>query len=1223
MSIVATFVLLLIFLIGTIVLVLIFNHFYRRDTSKSPYYPFAYLPPINISQEPQLLSNSIISQLAHTSKTDPNEFMVAGQYQRYPLNKNKQTTSIVAVEPNQNYFPYFIAWGIEVDINAWNFLWCDSDSSYFITPINVVTSPVVVIKGQFPRARYMSIYSYCGPQSSTSNDILFGQGITSDGLHVCNPSNTDKKDPTSCEGLRDIDIKPDHGSKNPFVENCNDDDEMFYTIYLISPNYSGPRPDPKHKNIINLNLYGAEIALIVYRIYSTFNPKSCSSGQYWSKSYFDTMGCPKDKQLVDTKDGGAVYPYLDNRTPQCSIGDKVCIQECIQYKLGHSGLKECRPFLGQNLYCVCNDKNNKCYAEIDKITRECSKNLFNVDKFCANAPNKTVSQCIDDVQCSPDDKICLRYVDRSKLQNCVGGKLLASTDPMCDPYKDPNSLCKICDGITRDTPDDDVSYTPCQKHFRKYLKECDEKLAPGYISDISGMHTDIKKYCNLKCPGNEKSLEGDISLGLVPPPYAYNPEYDFNMKPVPSCSPIPQCTDENCRCDKKCTCVDDNCRCDKKCTPRYDCDNGYCVEKQDGRYTSPDCDQHCPYHASTNTPRHRIPIREMFEPSGKPCMFGDCDLEHRKYKDIDKFGNNSIPAAKLFRQGWVGLPSVFVKYSFNNYFIKLNNWNLQKLWKLSAYFALEPTINHMRNKNPAVPSVKENFIHDEIERNAQCMTDILEGNATEDSVNCFPTPEDWSKDIDKDKIQNEIKDQITQCDKYIGTPNYFYIGAQFPVGKRSSLKVGENKNDQPTKSRTYKSTSPYCNYYADLCRCRNSETTLNNCCESALGRLTCTGENCFSKWGYGFNGSPEPFIYAANTGKVIPFPNPDVNYIGCCTSFNENEVYVIWMDIPTFPHTPGYDTIIKKNYDLRYFSVGHYYYNMTVQHPKPVLSDVVDAEMKVHRVKYQDGRHGRRVCIVLCTEEQQSYMLKFKLWSDKITWLNWGKLPPSLPSVTDILEKRGDRLVDEIGDGNIRSQKEAVSSPIVKSQTPQKGFLIYRQLFPNKRFKEAIANFKNSSCLNGTKDAQVLDKFEQNNMEKSKTYPHYCNPGPGMVQPYDALKTDQTQSICDAYGFDPCCLSRDLLNHCKNYYPRCEKVRLCDVQREGTHFWKKYFENPLPYQPEPPQPPPPQPPQPPQPQPQPPTNSPRPIYFQQPSPQPSYSPTPQATSSPRRRVRFL
>ena len=176
----STIGLLLLFLICAIILIIIFNYYNRKDTRNSKYFPFADLPPLNISQQPQFISTNLISNLTRQKNIDPDENMIDGNYQRYPLNKAKQTTSIVAVEPNQNYFPYFTAWGLEVDINAWNFIWCDSGSSYFITPINVAASPVVVIKGKFPMARYMSIYSYCGPQRTTNNNKVFGNWVTSD-----------------------------------------------------------------------------------------------------------------------------------------------------------------------------------------------------------------------------------------------------------------------------------------------------------------------------------------------------------------------------------------------------------------------------------------------------------------------------------------------------------------------------------------------------------------------------------------------------------------------------------------------------------------------------------------------------------------------------------------------------------------------------------------------------------------------------------------------------------------------------------------------------------------------------------------------------------------------------------------------------------------------------------------------------------------------------------
>ena len=106
--------------------------------------------------------------------------------------------------------------------------------------------------------------------------------------------------------------------------------------------------------------------------------------------------------------------------------------------------------------------------------------------------------------------------------------------------------------------------------------------------------------------------------------------------------------------------------------------------------------------------------------------------------------------------------------------------------------------------------------------------------------------------------------------------------------------------------------------------------------------------------------------------------------------FENDKVYVIWMDVPSTPYTPGFDNIRKNDYQLRYWSIGHYMWEMKLNNPRPVLSTLMDQDtIKIKQKK------SERVCILLCSAKQYEILHEQgKLNNDtdkKVTWLNWGQ----------------------------------------------------------------------------------------------------------------------------------------------------------------------------------------------------------------------------------------
>jgi hypothetical protein len=262
---------------------------------------------------------------------------------------------------------------------------------------------------------------------------------------------------------------------------------------------------------------------------------------------------------------------------------------------------------------------------------------------------------------------------------------------------------------------------------------------------------------------------------------------------------------------------------------------------------------------------------------------------------------------------------------------------------------------------------------------------------------------------------------------------------------------------------------------------------------------------------------------------------------------------------------------------------------MDVLNPRPVVSGIMDQNVKYSPITYKDDVSlkkvtGNRAVFVICTYTQYQQLKQLNLWNDKLNWLNWGKTKhPSLqnikqllntmvvkekldPSVqmslqTILLESANDdetfldvlnNYLDEVvnsfeldneDNDTIQKIKNLISSQLLR--TPQYGILLLRQLSPLPSFKESIDSYvrNNPKCLTNNIEVKQL------HMKESIYINPACNPG--------------NKDIANKYGLEPCCLSNDVLNHMKQYYPRCEKIQMCDIDH---CFWDKYLESPLPYQ---------------------------------------------------------
>jgi len=1089
-----------IFLVIVLLLVLILVNTIYSIIKQTPrkYQPFASLPAIHLSEDPKNIPQYLISEVLKIKLPEKNMKMIKGDYKRYPLNQHLQKTSIVAVDA-ENENQTFAAWHLQVDKDNTNFVWPDTNSSYWASVINFESNPIVVVKGQFANCRYFSYYSYGGIEITNENKLLFGQGLTEGGKEMCNPTI-----PNNCKGLHDIDIAPDEGSKNPFTDKTYNPnlDETNYTIYFVSPNYKGLLP--KSKNILPLGLEGFNQAIIIYRVYAPFNPVSCDSEYFISNKPFNTKGCPnKDFEMELNIDGGAAYPARDKSSP-CGLQDKACIQACVDENFAKTLDPDCFQYIKENKYCVCDDKNKygKCAQYIEKTMRKCSNGMVGFDNYCATAPEFLYPYCIEDTKFSngktakqiginketdcnalfsdnPEDIQKCGEVVLVKKKQCISKELYAKNPdgknkyPDLVDYRSPNTLmdiCKLKDGNKK------------KDEMGQVWKGCG--LGQGNISNL----------CNVMLKSN--------------PTYDYTPKYDFTL-----INP----------CDKK-----------KK-------------KKKD--------------------------VKENFTTDTS-----------QKFYNILNYTGNSINPILYASSGWVGLPDVFIKYNFNDYFIRLNNYQNYPPYQLLMKNNLTQTKLLFQSKNKENPlnpylvssenpnisvddyakslEVKENF-SDEIESIANKYT----GESVSDMVDDYlDDPDDVYEDTRRTERRHKKKKEeermacINHKNKkgkhvngYVNQNTYLGIGTRFPQPKPN--------NQQNTRT----VDAPGCQYWADVCSCQNKGKKNAGPCNEATV-LDCEGKPCFKKWidpknKNTYNGDPISFAVSANVGDVIIFPNPDMGYVGAPTTFEDNKVYVIWMDVPSTPITPGFDNIRKNDYQLRYWSIGHYMWEMKLNNPRPVLSTLMDQDtIKIKQKK------SERVCILLCSAKQYEILHEQgKLNNDtdkKVTWLNWGQtkqknMVGSFTDYKDEWEKMDEDDFGKRGSGeNKRALKEKMDMP------PKYGFLIFRQLFPNKKFKEAIERYTSSKADCITKNIPIDKtppyKTGGTTYMKAPNIAKSCNPGPGLMD-------DGKTKICDEYKLDPCCVATDMLKHMKNYYPRCEKINLCDIP--NSSFWDKYINGSLPEQP--------------------------------------------------------
>ena len=1112
--------------------------FYPYPSLETQYPPFATMPEIQLSQQPRFFIPKLIHETVQQSTNglqEQDQPMILGHYDVYPLNKPRNKDSVVAVTPGIQDFPFYTSWGIEVNIDTWNFVWDDSNSSYWVTPVLVQASPIVVLKGEFPYARYFSVYSYIGPEKGLDGTSYFGQASTWDFSGKCNASI-----PGNCAGLRDFEIEPDVGSKNPYRDSTYEyGQDKFFTIYLVSPYYQGELP--KSKNILPLTIYGSKIALILYRIYGPFNPKFCGSGLWWPGVPYNTKGCKdvSDPRSIPTRKGGAAYPYLDKSNPVCKTGDVVCINKCVTNKLVYTAPECAKQSYQNNRYCVCEHPEDPCYSKLDSIIKDCSNDAASIQNFCAKKPQQSLPYCVSDIlpeedptcpkitihtNCPVTDPVC-NYKVESLRQACVAQKLIDSTNPDCYHYKDPSRICELIrfDESGKKQPANVLSPKPgtCAADFQQFIYDC----SPYNPVDNPGVY---KLKASQLC-GDRKD----------PPNYNYDPMFDFSIPPK-GCTGYASYQCKNGYCvpsqdgKQKESCENPRC----SIPPSFDCRQDQCLEKDGGDFpSSQKCQQTC---GSTGSPclsqciaqcylKDRAQIqdclrecsvqcsKEMYQHpefqlnQNTKCVFSENNCRGDP-GNINFFGMNSLPAVNLVRQGWVDLPQCFLKYSYNNYFIRCNTWNFTSYNKISLLHYLKNYIRGLQN----IMSMNLN-LYDNLDVK-DLLSRILSrgsGELDDDPLNL-----DWDSLVEEDdeKKHQILPDHTKDCDQWVDPSTYYKIGTQYPKGMIPILTF---KN-----SKTYKSPSePYCTFYGEKCQCANNAKT---CCATTLGNLNCRGEPCFDQWSFQsvhespFKGIAKPFVFSGDTGKVIPFPNPDISYLGCCTEYSEDEVYVVWMDLPTTPLTPGYENIrATKDYDLRYLSIGHYFFGMTLSNPRPVLSDLVDQDLETVSLSYVDDltgetvENGRRVCIVLASNQQYEYMKSFDLLHKHVNWLNWGKTKSTMNLSADNL------------------------------QTPEYGILLYRQLLPSESFQQGFSTFTQSDCIQ--KKISVSKTFPLDPVDA----PKYCNPG----NPVE----------CAKQGYDPCCLCKDVLEHSKQFYPRCEKVKLCDIHFRGCSFWEKYLQLPLPY----------------------------------------------------------
>jgi hypothetical protein len=1191
----------LIIVVITIVIINIKNN----RVPQEKYQPFAFLPEINLSESPNFVSENVVAQTLGLVSPVINQEMLHGQYQRYPLNRKRQTTSVVAVSATQDN-PKMIAWLTQTSADTWNFVWPDPASYYWTTVVDVHACPVVVVKGKYPRCRYFGFFPYTGFEAGDNGKMYVGQGINQTWSKTCNATI-----PNDCAGLLDQYIEPDPGSKNPFTDpSYKDGDDNFYTVYFISPYYKGKLP--QSKNILPLTIFGLNQSIILYRIYAPFNPKGCNFSIYSSQMPFSTKGCDNTKfsLQLNNESGGSVNPKADSSSP-CETKDKVCIQQCVNQELAKTMDPDCYQYVNNNKYCLCEPENyyGQCGQYMEKVIRKCSNGMGGLSNYCEGRPalNPGFEYCVDQMELNPEIPILstgipdcpnalnspkgaypanrdyeCEYVRNAKLAECATAKLFQSTNPDCQRFKDPANIQNII-------KEDPTKKGTCANDFAKILGECYYDCKDG----------DKRVECTLfgtgaAWIGYKNSVE---EAQKDNPAYAYQPEYDFVEYPK---------------------------QCEATCN-RFTCTNGFCVPDIHGEYDEPTCGGQCTQVTPPPTGKphpHRYPygptrkpfptprvVREGYEmPTtvpGEECVnkfkASACDRGTNPYQNVSDYFVNAQNETLFASSGWVGLPDVFVKYSYNNYFVRLNNSDQVAPNTLRNLFSqMKSLVSSVKISNDANPSnpfevVSQNdeiSIGEYVQYIQQAEQQKLEMYQAPKSllppippIPPMPTGHPYPTRHPKTK---RVKEDL--CPTFLDRKTYLQIGTQYPKTNYPSFDTS-----------TVSSPGPGCSYYADYCACEhNGKKNAPPCNILQRGFTDCKGNPCFTKWGLQsktnvvFDGEAHCFSISGNTGETIIFPNPDAQYIACATVYDPESVYVIWMDVPSTPLTPSYSNLLQDKYDMRYWSLGHYYWAMGLLNQRPALSGIFDQGFHTVKVQYNDDKYGnclqsQRVCVVLATYDQREYLKTYQLLDERVNWLNWGKLsglnlqtppesPPPYPvdvdnntntkegfrdfrqeymnskfaSAADNAERVGVDLglVDENERFPDRNLKGLVKK-VVPKKIPMEGMIILRQLRAKESFTPSIANYVNSNpqCLSKT------IPLEQSKAQEAAYPPtmvsESCNPG--------------NQAYCDKYGLNPCCLSTDPLYHMRQYYPRCEKVKICDIENAGMGFWEKYLTEPLPY----------------------------------------------------------
>ena len=121
-------------------------------------------------------------------------------------------------------------------------------------------------------------------------------------------------------------------------------------------------------------------------------------------------------------------------------------------------------------------------------------------------------------------------------------------------------------------------------------------------------------------------------------------------------------------------------------------------------------------------------------------------------------------------------------------------------------------------------------------------------------------------------------------------------------------------------------------------------------------------------------------------------------------------------------------------------------------------------------------------------------------------------------------------------------------------------------MLPADKFKKSISTYVNTvpACLNKDirlTDEQYLFTPSDEGIKAPVLISKSCNPGPSICTSSDGTKT----SCAEKYDLDPCCVATEPLDFMEQYYPRCERVKICDIENMGKNFWDRYLEHPLPY----------------------------------------------------------